>query len=881
MMELPARVAWAARTGASLSSPAGVQSPERDLTREQAMAGIETAVEAARRYIIKRPRLTRLLDNANARALMLIAPAGFGKTTLAREWVAERPHVWYRGTTAAADVAALLAGLSKSLSEVIPEAGVRAVNRMRATGTAEQDVDVLADLFAQDLTDWPEDTWLVFDDYQFAMEARAPERLIDLLLRKTSIRMVLTSRKRPTWATARRLLYGEVYELGRTDLAMDHDEAAEVLSHRKDAPAAGLVALAEGWPAVIGLAALTDEFNLPEGGLPHALYDYFAEELFQAAEPDIQEGLCRLALAPSLGEGVAEFLLGNDAAEVISVGVRLGFLAMRLGNIELHPLLRAFLDTKTRELPGIQDDAKQLAFHLAEQGSWDDAFTLVELYFSERLFVEILELGLSTMLAEARTATLARWVELAEDQKVDSPIVDLAEAEMAFHQGDRRKSKALALRAARGFGDDHRMASRAYYIAGTSARMDYEVSDAGSYFARALSTATTASERRDAISGELVVSLDLGLPNASELFERLLELDDGTASSEARLAIARFIIGIRQGTANDLPDIFESASHVLPRLTEPHIVSSFQSCHAYVLAVLGRYDEALTLAARCEKYAKDVRLPFVVAHAKRVRAIAELGLRHFARARRLLDQTERAAHETGDIFIEVESRVIAARLLISQGLPALAIKSLADPPRRFPFVAERSEFLATLGLATACHGERSAALALAQEAAASAQTVEVRSLAACTRAICAISSAAADASDQAIEAIETVLATGGIDPFVTAYRGYPKLIATLAQHLTLRDALVEITSRAQDWKLAVHSGLMDTKRAKSTGAPLTHREREVVDLVAQGRTNKEIAQALFISESTAKVHVRHIMEKLSVHTRTEAALRALEITEPD
>ncbi len=73
------------------------------------MVGIETAVEAARRYIIKRPRLTRLLDNANARALMLVAPAGFGKTTLAREWVADRPHVWYRGTTATADVAALIA----------------------------------------------------------------------------------------------------------------------------------------------------------------------------------------------------------------------------------------------------------------------------------------------------------------------------------------------------------------------------------------------------------------------------------------------------------------------------------------------------------------------------------------------------------------------------------------------------------------------------------------------------------------------------------------------------------------------------------------------------------------------------------------------------
>ena len=112
------------------------------------------------------------------------------------------------------------------------------------------------------------------------------------------MRLLLTSRKRPSWASARRLLYGEVYELGRNELAMDHDEAASVLAHRKDAPAAGFVALAEGWPAVIGLAALTDEFELPEGALPDALYEYFAEELYQAASPEVQRGLCRLVARP-------------------------------------------------------------------------------------------------------------------------------------------------------------------------------------------------------------------------------------------------------------------------------------------------------------------------------------------------------------------------------------------------------------------------------------------------------------------------------------------------------------------------------------------------------------------------------------------------------
>ena len=197
------------------------------------MASIESAVEAAGRYIIRRPRLTRLLDNANARVLMLIAPAGFGKTTLAREWVADRPHVWYRGTTATADVAALAAGFAETISGVLPEAGMRAVNRMRAAGTPEEDVGIIADLFTEDLAEWPSDTWLVFDDYQFAMEATAPERFVDLLLRHSPIQLLLTSRKRPSWASARRLLYGELYELGRTELAMDHDEAASVLAHRR------------------------------------------------------------------------------------------------------------------------------------------------------------------------------------------------------------------------------------------------------------------------------------------------------------------------------------------------------------------------------------------------------------------------------------------------------------------------------------------------------------------------------------------------------------------------------------------------------------------------------------------------------------------------
>jgi DNA-binding CsgD family transcriptional regulator len=58
---------------------------------------------------------------------------------------------------------------------------------------------------------------------------------------------------------------------------------------------------------------------------------------------------------------------------------------------------------------------------------------------------------------------------------------------------------------------------------------------------------------------------------------------------------------------------------------------------------------------------------------------------------------------------------------------------------------------------------------------------------------------------------------------------------------------------------------------------LTTREREVLELVAEGYTNRRIADALFISESTAGVHVSHILAKLGVESRTEAATVAVRL----
>ena len=65
---------------------------------------------------------------------------------------------------------------------------------------------------------------------------------------------------------------------------------------------------------------------------------------------------------------------------------------------------------------------------------------------------------------------------------------------------------------------------------------------------------------------------------------------------------------------------------------------------------------------------------------------------------------------------------------------------------------------------------------------------------------------------------------------------------------------------------------MQTKQ-KQMQSELSKREQEVLDLIAKGKTNNDIAHALFISVRTVKFHVSSILTKLKVRNRTEAALK--------
>lgn len=117
---------------------------------------------------------------------------------------------------------------------------------------------------------------------------------------------------------------------------------------------------------------------------------------------------------------------------------------------------------------------------------------------------------------------------------------------------------------------------------------------------------------------------------------------------------------------------------------------------------------------------------------------------------------------------------------------------------------------------------------------------------------------------------------------LTTYHGdedvHQALAAGAATYLLKESVLEDLPGVVR----AVHNGARplpeDVQKIlamRSDHAPLTARELEVLDLIAQGLSNREVGQGLGITEETTKVHVRNIMDKLHVQDRTEAVTVAL------
>jgi DNA-binding NarL/FixJ family response regulator len=109
--------------------------------------------------------------------------------------------------------------------------------------------------------------------------------------------------------------------------------------------------------------------------------------------------------------------------------------------------------------------------------------------------------------------------------------------------------------------------------------------------------------------------------------------------------------------------------------------------------------------------------------------------------------------------------------------------------------------------------------------------------------------------------------------FVRSDVGRLELLATLRRAITGESVIDPASARLLVMRMAAESELPP----RATPDSLTPRELEILQLVAQGQTNREIATRLIVAIGTIKIHVEHILGKLGATDRTQAAVRAVEL----
>ena len=96
-----------------------------------------------------------------------------------------------------------------------------------------------------------------------------------------------------------------------------------------------------------------------------------------------------------------------------------------------------------------------------------------------------------------------------------------------------------------------------------------------------------------------------------------------------------------------------------------------------------------------------------------------------------------------------------------------------------------------------------------------------------------------------------------------------------ALHQAAPAELVDSIRKVHAGRRAISPQVAERLAARVTGPELTDREREVLEHLAEGKSNKQIAKALGIADGTVKVHVANILEKLGAQGRSEAVAIAV------
>jgi LuxR family maltose regulon positive regulatory protein len=820
-----------------------------------------TATERIEQRLIERPRLLNRLSATSTRTTLIVAPAGYGKTTLLRQWLESNEARLYDADLSATDVAALARGIARAFSDQAPDAPRYVDEVLTVLKNPARDPDEVARAVLKAIPA-PDAHRLVIDDYDKIGVSPPAERLVELLHESKRLELIIASRSRPLWATARRFMYGEISELDAEELLMTADEVAAVLG--PGVPSADVLNQAKGWPAVIGLVARAEKRDGVPAGVSPMLYGFFADEIYNRASASVQTALLDAALLSS-----ASLRLEDTLAEAAETG-----LAHKTGDrIGLHPLARSFLLEKIKENPD-GDKRVQAAFERALRDSeWDDCFSLIRTFGLADELERLIAHSFVDLLDAGRIATLETFARSAADFGLSLPVVDLVEAEIAFRDGLLDVARTLAESAAEGFATSDPLRARALILAGTAAQLAFDLEDAYRLHRAAREAAVDRRDINAALWGECQALIFSEKPEMRSV-ARIMTRSAESAEERVRAAMAELQIARREGLRG--VNRHGAAVALLPRVPDPRVRTSFGNIWSYVLFLQAGYAEAAAVVSSALDEVRTFGLSFARPHLEWTMSAAALGLRRFSQADALLRDVEEYGEEFQDRHHQLNARALRARILLAQGRPEEAVGIVSPNWDDYPSRIMYGEYIATRALALSVAGKAEDALQQASLAVEMTSAIETRALARIAEALATRGTAQARAVADAAFAAAASLAVW--DPLVIAFRAVPELLETLAADREKHRALARVLRGANDEKLARRCGL-GMEVAYGRRALLSQREHEVFDLVCQGLKNREIAKALFIEESTVKAHLRHVYEKFNVRTRAEAVARHAEIAD--
>jgi ATP/maltotriose-dependent transcriptional regulator MalT len=849
---------------------------------------------------VLRERLTEALRKGIEGPLTLVcAPAGYGKTSLVSNFVEDLadPVAWVSldggDATPARLVRLIVIALRGATPEFFPE--------IESLLAAPPEPAELAARLADEIDEMDADVVLVLDELERAGGAAVHDFLSTLLeYPPRPLRLVVTTRHDPPWPLATLRARGLMHEIRQADLVFSAAEAKAFVEQASgselDAAALGLLLdRTEGWPAAIRMISLALGTATSAGELLDRLprgmarvEEYLTDAVLARQPDDVRHHLLRVSIVERLHRGLCDALRrpgeGGIGGAALLDHMRRGNLFVSEDDgqwLRLHPLLREHLahtlhatapETEIRSLHdcardwfnanGLVAEAIEHALQGSRPATAADVLHRhrVDLMNADRqreidgwiarIRSETGENGVALRVLDAWEAVPMSELPAALDG-IDAELQTalLPPEERAAFEGEVHGLRALDLGARREFEEASKHGAAALRMIPRSAT----AARANTYFAQA----TNAQAAGDAAMAHRVVAAGLeemagdgGVALATVLYAGACvhwnegELGQAIAVVERALSAcnpdqapsARITLRTQAGMAHYRRNALCHAEELL-RGSGLETFPPAQHAVARTLAAAGRSaeaDDAATGALRHAAVQRDAGSD----HLARA-LIAELALRrgNLAEARAWADGV-RDEHLGGHSTVRPVGIVLAAVLADAGDEVSLAradevVDRLVHDARRVHRVPVVAEALAIRSAVAAKRKDEPAVL-------------------------CALG--------QALELtrrgsmIRTYL---DLAPRVVPFLRHPEIPAELRAHALA----IEQAAGAGSEQVARHS-------PQVLADDLTNREEDVLELLADRLTNKEIAQRLHIAPETVKRHLGNVYTKLHVHGRREAVTKA-------